>query len=130
MTDALALDEGRAIKVQSFKRIDADRAVAHVDVGPFHIGSLWITGLASNTPVPSWPRTSRGYPIISVDEPLRGKIEQAVLAMAGLVPQPHHPDPGPVSPDKKTRPPRRRKQALEAVPFDDTLDGLSALDGG
>ena len=83
MTDALALDEGRAIKVASFIRIDADRAVAHVDVGPFHIGSLWITGLAGNTPVPSWPRTARGYPIIEVDQPLRGRIEKAVLAEVG-----------------------------------------------
>jgi hypothetical protein len=82
MTDTLAL-EGRAINVTSFTRIDNDRAVAHVDVGPFHIGSLWITGLASNTPVPSWPKTARGYPIIKVDQPLRGLIEQAVMAKAG-----------------------------------------------
>tara|TARA_R110000824_G_scaffold365486_1_gene553980 strand:- start:802 stop:1050 length:249 start_codon:yes stop_codon:yes gene_type:complete len=82
MTDTLVL-EGRAINVTSFTRIDNDRAVAHVDVGPFHIGSLWITGLASNAPVPSWPKTARGYPIIKVDQPLRGLIEQAVMAKAG-----------------------------------------------
>jgi len=75
--------ERDAIDVTSLTPIDADRAVAHVTVGPFHIGSLWITGLASNAPVPSWPKTTRGYPIIKVDQPLRGLIEQAVMAKVG-----------------------------------------------
>ena len=75
--DTLA-PEGWAVNVTSLTRLGDDRAVAHVDVGLFHIGSLWIVDLASRPKV-SWPRTSRGYSIINVDQPLRGEIERAVL---------------------------------------------------
>jgi len=59
--------------------IDADRRVAHVEVGPFRIGSLWLVGCESGKPTVSWPRTTRGYPILEVDDPLRSKIEALVL---------------------------------------------------
>jgi len=35
-----------------------------------------------------------------------------------------------IGPAKQKPTPRRRKQGLQAVPFDDSLDSLSALDGG
>jgi hypothetical protein len=72
--------ERDAIDVTSLTPIDADRAVAHVTVGPFHIGSLWINGRAKGRPVVSWPKTTRGYPILDVEAPLKGKIEQVTLA--------------------------------------------------
>jgi len=59
--------------------IDADRRVAHVEVGPFRIGSLWLVGCESGRPTVSWPRTTRGYPIIEVTDPLRSEIEALVL---------------------------------------------------
>jgi len=59
--------------------IDADRRVAHVEVGPFRIGSLWLVGCESGQPTVSWPRTTRGYPILEVDDPLRSEIEALVL---------------------------------------------------
>jgi len=59
--------------------IDADRRVAHVEVGPFRIGSLWLVGCESGRPTVSWPRTTRGYPILEVDDPLRSEIEALVL---------------------------------------------------
>jgi len=60
--------------------IDADRRVAHVEVGPFRIGSLWLVGCESGRPTVSWPCTGRGYPIIEVADPLRSEIEALVLA--------------------------------------------------
>ncbi len=38
------------IEIIAVKRIDADRSVAHVQVGPIAIKSLWITGLATGKP--------------------------------------------------------------------------------
>ena len=69
-----------APRLTSFVPVDADRRVAHVEVGPFRIGSLWVVGCASGQPTVSWPRTSRGYPIIEVEDPLRSDIEALVLA--------------------------------------------------
>ena len=69
-----------ALRLTSLVHVDSDRRVAHVEVGPFRIGSLWVVGCESGTPIVSWPRTSRGYPIIEVEDPLRSEIEALVLA--------------------------------------------------
>ena len=69
-----------APRLTSFISIDADRRVAHVQAGPFSIGSLWVIGCETGKPTVSWPRTSRGYPIIEVEDPLRSDIEALVLA--------------------------------------------------
>ena len=75
---------GRAMydapRLTSFISIDADRRVAHVQAGPFSIGSLGVIGCETGKPTVSWPRTSRGYPIIEVEDPLRSDIEALVLA--------------------------------------------------
>ena len=79
--DAPAPSMGEArISVSSVVTIDADRAVARVVCPPFRFDSIWIVGIASGRPTVSWPRTTRGYPIIEADQPTRGAIERAVLA--------------------------------------------------
>lgn len=85
-----------APRLTSLVTIDADRKVAHVEVGPWRIGSLWIVGCRSSKPAVSWPRTSRGYPIVEVAEPLKAEIEDMVLvgeqeAAPDLPPAPRRP---------------------------------------
>lgn len=70
---------GGAFELHPIRRVDDDRAVTGVSIGPLHLESIWLLGLASGKPKISWPRTTRGYPIINVDQPLRGKIEQSIL---------------------------------------------------
>lgn len=66
--------------VTSFKRLDDDRRVAEVKVGPILLGSIYLTGCQSRVPNVSWPRTQRGYPLIVVDDPLRSEIEKDLVA--------------------------------------------------
>lgn len=76
------------IEVVRCTKLDADRAVAHVRVGPLKIGSLWIVGRESGRPRVSWPETGRGHPIVECeDEILRDDIEQAVLAELDATPK-------------------------------------------
>ena len=110
--------------IRNIVRIDADRAVAHVVIGPIRLGSIWVVDIASGRPRVSWPQTSRGYPIVEVDQPLRSEIEEAVLTAlddrpAQLVKPTHR-----TSRRKKTAPPVTRE------PFDDPLDDLIRGDPG
>jgi hypothetical protein len=66
-------------EVSRVTRLDSDRAVAHVRVGPFMFSSIFVTGLADADPRVSWPRTSRGFKIIDVAEPARSDIEAEIL---------------------------------------------------
>lgn len=69
------------INVNRCTKLDDDRAVARVNVGPFQLGSMWVVGRASGKPRVSWPETSRGFPIVSVtDADLRERIEREVLS--------------------------------------------------
>jgi hypothetical protein len=70
-------------EIASYKRLDDDRRVAEVRVGPILMGSVYLTGCQTTAPNVSWPRTARGYPIIVVDDPLRSRIEKALLARLG-----------------------------------------------
>ena len=76
--DALQAD-GAPYKLLSIKSVDTDRRVCELKIGPVHVGSVWITGARSTAPNISWPRTSRGYPIIQIDDPLRSQIEKTIL---------------------------------------------------
>jgi hypothetical protein len=70
------------INVTKYTVINTDRAVAHVDIGPISLGSMWIVDRKTDPKV-SWPRTARGYPLISVkDAGLREQIERMVLKAA------------------------------------------------
>ncbi len=68
------------IVVSKVRRLDDDLAVAHVD---FSIGislrSIWISGLSESQPTVSWPRSTRGFPIVLADPELRARIDALVL---------------------------------------------------
>jgi len=70
----------RPFKLHGLKHVDPDRRVCEITVGPIKIGSVWITGAKTTAPNVSWPRTTRGYPIIEIEDPLRSQIETAILA--------------------------------------------------
>lgn len=83
--NALPKAEGGADKLPEFtivslKRLDEDRRVAEIKVGPILMGSVYLTGCQSRVPNVSWPKTARGYPVIVVDQPLRSKIEEDLLS--------------------------------------------------
>ena len=106
--------------VRNVVRIDDDRAVAHVVIGLIRLGSIWIVDIAAGRPRVSWPQTSRGYPIVEVDQPLRGEIEEAVLTALD--------DDQPARPAVRPRPTSRRspkKAAPIAAPLiSDPLDDI------
>jgi hypothetical protein len=70
-------------EIASFKRLDEDRRVAEIKIGPVLCGSVYLTGCQSTAPNVSWPRTLKGYVIIEIDQPLRSRIEKALLARLG-----------------------------------------------
>lgn len=76
--DAFLNTDGSAFKLLSIKKVDEDRRVATVRIGPLRLGSIWITDCETD-PCVSWPRTIRGYPIIEVDAELRIPIEDMLL---------------------------------------------------
>ncbi len=68
------------ISIERLIELDADRQVAHVRVGPLHIKSIWIVGIAEGKPRTTWPETGKGYPIVEADEPLKTQIDELILA--------------------------------------------------
>ena len=69
-------------QVKLIRRIDEDRAIAHVDLpGGICLKSLWILGLKGSPEdrVVSWPRTARGFPILTAPADLKDQIDAAVL---------------------------------------------------
>lgn len=71
----------RPFKLHGLKRVDDDRRVCEITIGPVKVGSVWVTGARTTAPNISWPRTTRGYPIIEIEDPdLRSDIEKAILA--------------------------------------------------
>jgi hypothetical protein len=68
------------IDVLKVHRLDADRAVVHVELGDgISLNSLWVVGLNSPSPSVNWPRTKRGYPIVTASDELRARIDTLVL---------------------------------------------------
>ena len=71
--------------VTTIRRVDHARSVVHVEIGGIAIRSLWVIDQDTPTPVVSWPRTARGFPIVEASEPLKAQIDQVVLkAVRGL----------------------------------------------
>ena len=64
----------------AIRRVDDDRRVAHVRVGPISIKSIWIVWLKTGKPRISWPESGKGYPIVEADEPLKSEIDKMILA--------------------------------------------------
>ncbi len=52
-------------------------AVAEVDIGSIVVGSIWISGLDGGAPQVNWPRSGRGFPIISIAS---GRLREAIEA--------------------------------------------------
>jgi len=103
----------------AIRRVDDDRSVAHVRVGPISIKSIWIVGLTSGKPRISWPESGAGYPIVEADEPLKSEIDRMILAAIDK-------SPGATSPTSKHR--ARRSRPTPGKPdrpfHDDPLDDL------
>jgi hypothetical protein len=73
---------GKEVAVALGRQIDDDRAVVHVDLpGGIRLMALWVIGLAGSHPEPmvSWPRTARGFPILTVPPEMKERIDAAVL---------------------------------------------------
>jgi|TARA_B100000315_G_C14492071_1_gene548064 hypothetical protein len=69
-----------SIDVLNVRRMDADRAVVHVELGDgISLNSLWVVGLTTPEPSVAWPRTKRGYPIVTASVELRERIDARVL---------------------------------------------------
>jgi hypothetical protein len=67
--------------IRNVTRLDADRAVVHLDLAGFSFRTIYVLGLADGFPRVSWPRTSRGYLIIEIPNCIaRDHVEEAILA--------------------------------------------------
>jgi hypothetical protein len=68
-----------SVHVSRVTRLDADRAVAKLDVDDWHFGSVFVVGLGGHPKV-SWPRSKRGHPIVECTNPDRkAEIEKVIL---------------------------------------------------
>lgn len=75
-----ALQAGSAFKLRKIRQVNQSTAVAAVTVGPVTISSIWVND-AQGEPEVCWPRSLRGFPVITIeDDALRQEIEQAILA--------------------------------------------------
>jgi hypothetical protein len=68
------------IVVSNVRRLDSDRAVAHVELSNgISLRSIWVVGLSKSQPKVSWPRTTRGLPIVMATPELKARIDTLVL---------------------------------------------------
>ncbi len=109
----------KEFELLAIRKVDDDRRVAHVQVGPISIKSIWIVGLKTGKPRVSWPESGKGYPIVTADEPLKGEIDRMILDRIG----------GAKAPAPRRAPPRRRSRSSMSTsagaPFhDDLLDDI------
>lgn len=75
-----ALQAGGAFKLRKIRQVNPQTAVAAIDVGPVCIGSVWVNDCAGD-PVVMWPRSARGFPVITIeDDQLRQDIEAAIVS--------------------------------------------------
>lgn len=76
----VALQAGSAFKLRKIRQVNHSTAVASVDVGPVTISSIWVND-AQGEPEVSWPRSMRGFPVVTIeDDQLRHDIEAAILS--------------------------------------------------
>lgn len=67
-------------QVLRVRRVNNELAVGEVAVGAVEIGSIWIVGLDGPDPQVAWPRSGRGFPVISIGSSrLREAIEARLL---------------------------------------------------
>ena len=113
-------DQDTDIQLLAVKRIDDDRRVVHVKIGPISIKSIWITGMARGHPRISWPETGKGYPIVTAEPKLKARIDSMILDRIC----------GASAPAPRRALPRRRSRstggsgATDRTFFDDPLDDI------
>lgn len=74
-----ALQAGGAFKLRKIRQVNQSTAVAAVTVGPVTISSIWVND-AQGEPEVCWPRSMRGFPVITIeDDQLRHDIEAAII---------------------------------------------------
>lgn len=78
MQESGAAGSKAPFQVRTVKQIKPDLAVASVAIGGVTIHAIWVNDIFS-TPTVGWPRSGRGWPLISVEDGLRGEIENAIL---------------------------------------------------
>ena len=119
--------QGGSVELLAIRRVDDDRRVAHVRVGPISIKSIWIVGLKTGKPRISWPESGKGYPIVEADEPLKSEIDKMILAAVGD-------GVGAATSRPRSRRPagtaERRPPAPDRPFHDDPLDDLFVLGAG
>ena len=78
--DAFAWLGAVSPKILDVVPLDTDRAVVKLDLFGVQFGTIFVVGMADGFPRVSWPRTSRGYPIFKIGDPLaRDLIEEVIL---------------------------------------------------
>ena len=74
-----ALQAGGAFTLRKIRQVNQSTAVAAVTVGPVTISSIWVND-AQGEPEVCWPRSMRGFPVITIeDDQLRHDIEAAIV---------------------------------------------------
>jgi hypothetical protein len=69
-----------AFTIQHVRQVSPELAVAEVILGPVRISSIWIAGCDTPEPRVAWPRSGRGFPVVSVSsDRLREAIEHKLL---------------------------------------------------
>jgi hypothetical protein len=67
-------------QITRIRQVSADAAVAELDIGPVHVGSVWIGGIAANDPFVNWPKSAKGFPVVTIaDDGLRQDIESTII---------------------------------------------------
>jgi len=73
-----ALQAGSAFKLRKIRQVNQSTAVAAVTIGPVTISSIWVNDAQGEAEV-CWPRSLRGFPVITIeDDQLRHDIEAAI----------------------------------------------------
>lgn len=67
-----------AFQIHTVRQIRDDLAVASVIFGPVTAHGIWITDLLGNPQI-SWPRSSKGWPAVTVADGVRDQVETALL---------------------------------------------------
>ena len=78
--DTTAPSNNEHFQVIRVRQVNPALAVGEVAVGPVVVGSIWLTGLDGPSPQVNWPRSGRGFPVVSIgSDRLREAIEARLL---------------------------------------------------
>lgn len=65
-------------QVQNVRQVNVDLAVAVVRIGQVVVFGIWVSDIAGS-PAISWPRSARGFKLISIDDGIREEIEREII---------------------------------------------------